>query len=108
MHDRDPINLQTTMLLAAVHYAWRTGSMKGYEKAYLYYRYESIRFVNELIVADVNKISIKGLKLIAMLSLIEVSLLLTTSMVRQLTLFGVDSAALATLTLPKLTSTLFC
>ncbi|KAH8898050.1 hypothetical protein GQ53DRAFT_837066 [Thozetella sp. PMI_491] len=68
---QDPTAFRSTLLMAALHYSWRTGSLQDYENTFLYYKGESIRLVNEWLHSPDGRTSSACMKLIATLSVTE-------------------------------------
>ena len=46
----DPYALRSTMLIAGLHYLWKTGHLQSYERTFLFHKGETIRTIKEWIV----------------------------------------------------------
>jgi hypothetical protein len=62
------------LLMAALHYSWKTGSLQAFENTFLFHKGESIRLVNDWL-GDRSVMTITScIKLVATLSIAEVGL----------------------------------
>ncbi len=73
---KEPISLQSTLLIAALHYSWRIGTLQDFDMTFLHHKAELFRTINASITKEAGNLSTVALKLIAILSLTEASKIL--------------------------------
>lgn len=96
----EPIYFRSTLMLAGLHYMWKVGAFQEFEKSVLFHKQQLIQHVNSWILGDIKLITSKQLKLIAILSIAEVSIVLKA----KIGLTNSCRAALETIPWPRLTS----
>ena len=68
-----PGTFRACILLAAMHYSWREGSLTTMKETYLYHKLEAMRLINDQISDPVLSTSDGCINTIASLALTEVS-----------------------------------
>lgn len=74
LNSENPDSFRSILLIAALHFAWRTGNLGEYERTYLYHKVKAIESVNKYL----NDLSRKGdltcMSTVATLCLVEVGI----------------------------------
>ncbi|CAH0051887.1 unnamed protein product [Clonostachys solani] len=67
----EPTYFRSTLMLAGLHYMWKVGAFRKFEKSVLFHKQQLIQLVNSWLLGDLKLITSKQLKLIAILSIAE-------------------------------------